>query len=243
MIQNKQNLIGMNIGHMEKLVLQMGESRFRANQLYNWIYARGEVSIDNMANLSKTFKQKLSEDFNVERPTIVKTETSKDGTIKWLIGFDGCLKAEMVFIPSDDRGTLCISSQIGCTLTCKFCHTGTQPLVKNLSSSEIVGQVMLARDELCDWGGAGIKRKLTNIVFMGMGEPLFNCHNVIVALKLITHNGGLGFSRRKVTVSTSGVVPEIVKLANCGVGAMLSVSLHAPNDSIRNSIMPINKKI
>ena len=194
-----------------------------------------------MTNISKELRYLLSKNFNIWRPKISSTHQSQDGTIKWLLKLDDGNEVETVWIPDEERGTLCISSQVGCTLTCKFCHTGTQRLVRNLSSSEIVGQVMLAMDQLKDWPSASENRLLTSIVLMGMGEPLFNYENVRKALEIIMDHSGISLSRRRITLSTSGIVPEIKK---CGddLGVNLAISLHATNDNLRNELVPINKK-
>ena len=200
------------------------------------------ADFDLMSNISKKVIEDLKKNFTILRPVIIKDLVSQDGTRKWLIEFDKNAQIEMVFIPTDDRGTLCISSQVGCTLTCKFCHTGTQMLVRNLTSAEIIGQFLLAKDLLDDWNLAGKNgRKITNIVFMGMGEPFFNYDNVSGAVNFINNDKGLAFSKRRVTVSTSGVVPEILKAAD-EIACELAVSLHSADDKLRDYIMPINKK-
>src|SRR5690606_16703366 len=194
-----------------------------------------------MSSLSKTFRAKLAESYRVSRPEVADNQKSSDGTQKWLLRFEDGNEAEMVFIPEEDRGTLCVSSQVGCTLSCRFCHTGTQRLVRNLSAAEILGQILLARDFLGDWPSPKEGRRLTNIVMMGMGEPLYNFEEVSRALKLAMDPEGVGLSRRRITLSTSGVVPM---MARCGeeLGVNLAVSLHATNDQLRDEIVPLNRK-
>jgi len=220
--------------------------KFRAAQVWNWIYHRGVTSFEAMANLPKEMRQLLSDYYSIERPRVVTEQKSEDGTIKWLLAMSDGQQVEAVFIPEAERGTLCISSQVGCTLTCKFCHTGTQPLVRNLGAHEILQQIMHARDALSEWpqvGGKGENesRDLTNIVLMGMGEPLYNYENVAKAMTIAMDENGLGISKRRITLSTSGVVPLIKKVGD-ELGVNLAISLHAPTDEKRASIMPINNK-
>ena len=237
----KTNLLGLTEAEIRSLLNKINLPNFRANQIWNWIYRSGTVNFNEMTNISKELRYLLSKNFNIWRPKISSTHKSQDGTIKWLLKMDDGNEVETVWIPDEERGTLCISSQVGCTLTCKFCHTGTQRLVRNLSSSEIVGQVMLAMDQLKDWPSASENRLLTSIVLMGMGEPLFNYENVKKALEIIMDHSGISLSRRRITLSTSGIVPEIKK---CGddLGVNLAISLHATNDNLRNELVPINKK-
>lgn len=230
--------------------------RMRANQLWNWIYLRGSTNFNEMTNISKDVRSQLNSHFKIDRPEIVTEQISNDGTRKWLLR----LKAdkpegrgpeiETVYIPEENRGTLCISSQVGCTLTCTFCHTGTQKLVRNLTPEEILGQIMVARDRLGEWPNASPpegqfvpkgERAITNIVLMGMGEPLYNFENVKKATLIATDNEGLSMSKRRITLSTSGVVPMIER---CGqeIGVMLAISLHAVRDELRNQIIPLNRK-
>lgn len=241
MTDNKKNFIGMNIEQIKQEMIKIGEKPFRSKQIYLWIYSKGAKSIDDMTDLSKSLREKLNRDYCVSRPYITNHQVSKDGTQKWLLKYKDGNEAEMVFIPEYDRGTLCVSSQVGCTLTCKFCHTGTQKLVRNLEISEITGQVIIARDMLEGWQLNGQKRNLTNIVFMGMGEPLYNTDNVISSLKILTDESGIAISKRKITVSTSGVADQIERLGS-ETNASLAISLHAPDDETRTKIMPINKK-
>ena len=237
----KTNLLGLTKAEIKSLLNKINLPNFRASQIWNWIYRSGTVDFNEMTNISKDLRSLLSQNFNIWRPKISSTHQSQDGTIKWLLKLDDGNEVETVWIPDEERGTLCISSQVGCTLTCKFCHTGTQRLVRNLSSSEIVGQVMLAMDQLKDWPSASENRLLTSIVLMGMGEPLFNYDNVKKALEIIMDHSGISLSRRRITLSTSGIVPEIKK---CGddLGVNLAISLHATNDNLRNELVPINKK-
>ena len=237
----KTNLLGLTKAEIKSLLNKINLPNFRASQIWNWIYRSGTVDFNEMTNISKDLRSLLSQNFNIWRPKISSTHNSQDGTIKWLLKMDDGNEVETVWIPDEERGTLCISSQVGCTLTCKFCHTGTQRLVRNLSSSEIVGQVMLAMDQLKDWPSASENRLLTSIVLMGMGEPLFNYENVKKALEIIMDHSGISLSRRRITLSTSGIVPEIKK---CGddLGVNLAISLHATNDNLRNELVPINKK-
>ena len=237
----KTNLLGLTQAEIKSLLNKINLPKFRASQIWNWIYRSGTIDFNEMTNISKDLRSLLSQNFNIWRPKISSTYQSQDGTIKWLLKLDDGNEVETVWIPDEERGTLCISSQVGCTLTCKFCHTGTQRLVRNLSSSEIVGQVMLAMDQLKDWPSASENRLLTSIVLMGMGEPLFNYENVKKALEIIMDHSGISLSRRRITLSTSGIVPEIKK---CGddLGVNLAISLHATNDNLRNELVPINKK-
>ena len=199
------SLVGLNKKELNTLLTSMGVSEkqlnMRTNQLWNWIYVRGATSIDEMTNLSKEFRSELSKKFTVSRPEITKNETSSDGTQKWLIKFPDGSEIESVFIPDGDRGTLCVSSQVGCTLNCKFCHTGTQKLVRNLTSQEIVSQMVIAKDSLSEWNKT--KRDITNIVMMGMGEPLYNFENVRDGINVFADDSGLSVSKRRITLSTS----------------------------------------
>ena len=218
--------------------------RMRTNQIWHWVYHRGITDFDDMTNVSKDLRTILRDNFSIARPEIVTAQISQDGTRKWLIRVGPNTEIETVYIPEDNRGTLCISSQVGCTLNCSFCHTGTQKLVRNLTPYEILSQLMIARDELNDWPTAGVgadTRAITNIVMMGMGEPLYNFDNVKHALLIASDGDGIALSKRRITLSTSGVVPEI---ARCGdeIGVMLAISLHAVRNDIRNELVPINKK-
>lgn len=233
-----------NIYHLSKEVLTqeveaIGEKKFRAEQIWKWLYQKGVSSFQEMTDISKETRVKLSNHFFIQKPIIARNHASIDGTIKFLAQFEDKKEVEVVFIPDKNRGTLCISSQVGCTLACKFCHTGTQLFVRNLEFHEIVGQVILARDLINDWNQD--KKLITNIVFMGMGEPFFNYDNVAAATKILNDDKGLAISNRKTTISTSGLVPEIIKAAN-ELKTNLAISLHAANDEVRTDIMAINKK-
>ncbi len=238
---DKLNLLGMNLDDFIAIFAEMGEAKFRAKQLYSWIYNKGAISFDDMSNMSKDLRAKLGLKYRLTRPEISKYLKSNDGTEKWLLKFADGNEAEVVFIPDNSRGTLCISSQVGCTLTCRFCHTGSQRLVRNLNAGEIVSQIMLARDSMDEWPSDNANRRITNIVFMGMGEPLYNTDNVIKAINIITDGHAIAISKRRVTLSTSGVVPEINRIG-AETGVLLAISLHATNDMLRNEIMPINRK-
>ena len=238
-------LIGLSLPEMQAVMEEAGVPKFRAKQVWNWIYHRGVKNFSAMANLPRDLRARLAEKYSIERPAVAAEQKSSDGTIKWLLKLSDGQMVETVYIPEEKRGTLCVSSQVGCTLTCKFCHTGTQPLVRNLGAEEILQQILHARDVLGEWPKAGEKqaddRELTNIVMMGMGEPLYNYDNVSKALKICMDADGLNISRRRITLSTSGVVPQIVQ---CGeeLNVNLAISLHAPDDALRSKIMPINKK-
>lgn len=240
-------LIGLSLPEMQEALAIHDLPKFRAKQVWNWIYQRGVRDFESMGNLPKDMRVLLSDYYSIERPSVVTEQRSTDGTIKWLLAMSDGQQIETVYIPEEKRGTLCVSSQVGCTLTCRFCHTGTQPLVRNLGAHEILQQIMHARDVLDEWPKVNEKsgpqngRDLTNIVMMGMGEPLYNYDNVAKALKICMDEEGLSISKRRITLSTSGVVPQIVQ---CGeeLGVNLAISLHAPNDELRSSIMPINNK-
>ena len=237
----KQNLIGLDRPALLAALTNLGLEPFRAKQIWQWIYAHGVRDFDAMTNLSKKVRDQLVEHFTLERPDVARQQVSKDGTRKWLVKMIDGQECESVFIPEEDRGALCVSSQVGCTLTCRFCHTGTQPLVRNLGVTEILGQVMLARDLLEEWPSANENRRFTNIVMMGMGEPLYNYDNVAAALKIVMDGDGIAISKRRITLSTAGVVPMIEK---CGaeLDVNLAISLHAVTDELRDQIVPINRK-
>jgi 23S rRNA (adenine2503-C2)-methyltransferase len=237
----RRNLVGLGREGLAAEMAEFGAEPFRARQLWHWIYHRGATDFAAMTSLSKSFREKLAERYELCRPAVSRSLTSVDGTRKWLLRFPDGEEVETVHIPEEDRGTLCVSSQVGCTLTCSFCHTGTQRLVRNLAPDEIVGQVMLARDALGEWPSPQDDRQLTNIVLMGMGEPLYNYENVAAALKIVMDAEGLSISRRKITLSTSGVVPMIRR---CGaeLAVNLAVSLHAVRDDIRDRLVPLNRK-
>ena len=237
----KRNLAGLSREQLAAELAALGEKPFRAKQLWHWIYHRGVTDFAEMTTLSKDFRARLAETHAVRRPEVAVAQVSRDGTRKWLLRLADGQEVETVYIPEEDRGTLCVSSQVGCTLTCKFCHTGTQRLVRNLSPAEIVSQIMVARDGLGEWPSPAEGRLITNIVLMGMGEPLYNYDNVATAMRIAMDREGLSVSKRKITLSTSGVVPEMER---CGreLDVNLAVSLHATTDEVRDWIMPINKK-
>ncbi|WP_119680474.1 23S rRNA (adenine(2503)-C(2))-methyltransferase RlmN [Indioceanicola profundi] len=237
----KTNLVGLTREELESCLTAAGLEKFRARQVWHWIYYRGVTDFAAMTTLAKPAREKLAESFVVDRPSAVKDLKSTDGTRKWLCRMPDGQEVETVHIPEEDRGTLCVSSQVGCTLTCRFCHTGTQRLVRNLTADEIVGQVMLARDHLGEWPSPPDGRMLSNIVMMGMGEPLYNYENVARALKITMDGEGIAISKRRITLSTSGVVP-LMKRCGEELGVNLAVSLHAVNDELRDRIVPINRK-
>ena len=224
---------------LRKLDIPDQQLNMRVNQIWGWVYNKGINSIDEMTTLSLDLREELKKYHNLERPQISDEQISKDGTKKWLLKFNDGSEVETVFIPDDERGTLCVSSQVGCTLNCTFCHTGTQRLVRNLTSQEIVSQIIIAKDSLSEWGQE--PRQITNIVMMGMGEPLYNYESVRDGILTMSDDAGLSISKRKITLSTSGIVPKI-KMAGDEIGSMLAISLHATNNDLRNEIVPINKK-
>ena len=257
---DKPSLVGLTRAQLAKLLDAIGvpetQCKMRLQQLWHWIYFRGFTEFDQMSSLSKELRAKLAQHFTLERPQVMAEQISVDGTRKWLLRLPGEVQGERphevecVYIPDTERGTLCVSSQVGCTLTCSFCHTGTQRFVRNLTSDEIVGQVMVARDRLGDWPGGtrptdsvipSGDRCVTNIVLMGMGEPLYNLDSVRDALLVVQDGEGIGISKRRITLSTSGVVPMIARVG-AEIGCMLAVSLHATNDELRNQLVPLNRK-
>jgi 23S rRNA (adenine2503-C2)-methyltransferase len=244
-VNAQTSLIGLD---SKGLAVALGEAgvepkaiAMRVRQLSNWVYVHGARDFAAMTNLAKDFRGAMTERFTLARPKIVTEQISNDGTRKWLLRSGPGIEFETVFIPEPGRGTLCVSSQVGCTLNCRFCHTGTQKLVRNLTPGEIVGQLMVARDALGDWPSTGENRRVTNVVMMGMGEPLYNFENVKSALALVTDGDGLALSRRRVTLSTAGVVP-MIKRAGEEIGSSLAISLHAARDEVRDVIVPLNKK-
>ncbi len=239
--EGPRNLIGLSRGELEAEVRGLGEPGFRARQLWHWIYHQGARDFDAMTTLSKGFRARLAGTHALERPEAVSARVSTDGTRKWLLRLADGQEVETVYIPEEDRGTLCVSAQVGCTLTCRFCHTGTQALVRNLSAAEIVGQIMTALDDLGDWPRTREGRRVTNLVMMGMGEPLYNYDNVAAAIRIVLDDEGLAISKRKITLSTAGVVPLIER---CGeeLGVGLAVSLHAVTDELRDRLVPLNRK-
>jgi 23S rRNA (adenine2503-C2)-methyltransferase len=241
----RPNLIGLDVPALRDELVALGvaerQAGLRARQLFHWLYHRGAASFDAMTTLPRDLREQLAATWSAARPDIVAEQRSGDGTRKWLLRFGDGQEVETVFIPEDDRGALCVSTQVGCTLTCSFCHTGTMPLVRNLTTPEIVAQMLVARDSLAEWPTGREGRLFTNIVMMGMGEPLFNYDATVAALRLAMDEHGLNLSRRRITVSTSGVVPRIEQLgADLGVG--LAISLHAVRDELRNELVPLNRK-
>jgi len=228
---------------VEAEVVSADKARMRVNQLWRWIHYFGATDFERMSDISKDMRSRLADRFVVARPEVVERQVSKDGTRKWLLRFAPGIEAETVYIPDVGRvGALCVSSQVGCTLNCTFCHTGTQALVRNLTAGEILAQVQVARDDLNEWPGPqGEERQLSNIVFMGMGEPLYNLGGVSDAIDIVSDNEGFSISRRRITVSTSGVVPELTPLGD-RTQAMLAISLHATNDDLRDVLVPLNRK-
>jgi 23S rRNA (adenine2503-C2)-methyltransferase len=239
--QTQIELVGLSRDELSQTVAALGLPEFRAKQIWHWVYHRGAKSFDEMTTLAKSMRPQLAEQFSIRRTGIAEAQLSTDGTRKWLLDFKDGKQAETVFIPERDRGALCISSQVGCTLSCAFCHTGTMPMVRNLTTGEIVGQMMTARDEIGEWPAAQETRLLSNIVMMGMGEPLYNYDNVVKALRIITDEDGMGFSKRRITLSTAGVVPRIADVGR-DLGVRLAISLHAVRDDIRDILVPLNKR-
>jgi 23S rRNA (adenine2503-C2)-methyltransferase len=235
------DVIGLDRSELQTALSEIGAEPFRARQLWHWIYHRGARDFASMSSLAKGFRLKLAERFAIGRPLIAADNLSTDGTRKWLLRFSDRQEVETVHIPEEDRGTLCVSSQVGCTLTCRFCHTGTQALVRNLGAAEILGQIMLARDALGEWPSPKDGRLVSNIVLMGMGEPLYNYDNVAKALKIAMDHEGISISKRKITLSTAGVVP-MIRRAGAELGVNLAVSLHAVTDELRDRLVPLNKK-
>ena len=243
---DKQNLVGLTRPQLLEALIAAGtpekQAKMRVGQVWGWIYQKGVSNFAHMTNLSKDYRVLLAENFTVTRPQIVTKQVSTDGTRKYLIRINGGHEVEVVYIPEEDRGTLCVSSQVGCTLSCTFCHTGTQKLVRNLTTAEIVGKILIARDDLEEWDILpGEKRLVSNIVLMGMGEPLYNFDNVRDAMKIAMDPEGISLSRRRITLSTSGVVPEIAR-AGDEIGCMIAISFHATTDAVRDTLVPINKR-
>ncbi|MEM1382134.1 MAG: 23S rRNA (adenine(2503)-C(2))-methyltransferase RlmN [Pseudomonadota bacterium] len=245
----RPNLIGLSRAQLSEALVEAGvpqrQAKMRTGQLWQWLYQRGTADFAEMTNLAKGFRADLDAAFQIARPQIVTRQVSRDGTRKYLLRIAGGHEVEAVYIPEEDRGTLCVSSQVGCTLTCTFCHTGTQKLVRNLTPAEIVGQILVCRDDLGEWPRPGERpperRLLSNIVLMGMGEPLYNTDAVRDAMLIAMDGEGLSLSRRRITLSTSGVVPQIPR-AGAEIGTLLAISLHATTDEVRDVLVPINRK-
>ena len=245
----KTNLVGLTRDELRAALIAAGtpekQAKMRLGQLWQWVYHWGVRDFAAMTNLAKDYRALLAEHFTIELPEVVTRQISSDGTRKYLVRIAGGHEVEVVYIPEEGRGTLCVSSQVGCTLTCSFCHTGTQKLVRNLTAGEIVGQLMLARDDLGEWPVQGAPkdetRLISNIVLMGMGEPLYNFDNVRNAMKVVMDNEGIALGRRRITLSTSGIVPEIARTAQ-EIGCLLAVSFHATTDEVRDKLVPVNKK-
>ena len=239
------SLVGLDREELASALAEIGEPaasrRMRARQLFHWIYYRGARDFADMTSVPGSLREKMAERFSLFRGDAVRTESSADGTTKWLVRLDSSARIETVHIPAEERGALCVSSQVGCTLTCRFCHTGTQRLVRNLTAGEIIGQVLLARDALGEWPSPSGARRISSLVMMGMGEPLYNYDNVARALRLAMDDAGIAISRRRITLSTAGVAPEIER---CGaeLGVNLAVSLHAVEDDLRDALVPLNRK-
>ena len=245
----RTNIVGLTRPQLQEALIAAGtperQARMRVGQVWQWVYHWGVRDFAAMTNLAKEYRALLAEHFEIVLPEMVTRQISQDGTRKYLVRIAGGHEGEVVYIPEEGRGTLCVSSQVGCTLTCSFCHTGTQKLVRNLTPAEIVGQLMLARDDLGEWPVQGAPkdetRLVSNIVLMGMGEPLYNFENVRDAMKVVMDGEGLSLSRRRITLSTSGVVPEIARTAE-EIGCLLAVSFHATTDEVRDRLVPINKR-
>ena len=241
MTDTRLDLVGLSRKQLAAEMAGIGEKAFRARQLWHWIYHQGVRDFAAMTTLAKPLRDRLAERYHIGRPAITREQTSADRTRKWLLRFGDGNEAETVFIPEDDRGAVCVSSQVGCTLTCAFCHTGTQRLVRNLEAREIVGQMLVARDSYGEWPTPNGERLLSNIVLMGMGEPLFNYDNVVTAMRILMDGEGIALSRRRITLSTSGVVPMMRQLGE-EAGVNLAVSLHAVTNELRDVLVPINRK-
>ena len=237
----RPNLVGMDRAGLAGALAELDEPPFRAKQVWHWLYHRGVTDFAAMTTLAKPLRARLAERFAILRPEVVAEQRSTDGSVKWLLRVAGGHEVECVHIPEDDRGALCVSSQVGCTLACRFCHTGTQPWVRNLAAAEIVGQVMGARDAIGEWPSPSAGRMISNIVVMGMGEPLYNYENVARALAIVMDAEGIAISRRRITLSTAGVVP-LIRRVGAELGVNLAVSLHAVTDEVRDRLVPLNRK-
>lgn len=237
----KKNIYNTSFAELKSFFIDLDEKAFRAEQLWNWLYVKGIDKLSGLNNISKNIINKINEQYYLSQFKVSRSLLSKDGTRKWLFKLEDGKEIETVYIPDKNRGTICVSSQVGCSLSCSFCHTGTMKFSRNLSTSEILGQVMYVKNFLKDWNNKTDKKKITNIVFMGMGEPLLNYDNVIKSINVLTDQKGLAFSKRKVTLSTSGVVPKILDFKE-DTDVNLAVSFHAAFDEIRDILVPINKK-
>ena len=237
----RENIYNSSFSELKSFFIDLDEKSFRADQLWNWLYVKGVDELSGLNNISKNVINKINEQYYLSQFKVSKDLLSKDGTRKWLFELEDGKEIETVYIPDKNRGTICVSSQVGCSLSCSFCHTGTMKFLRNLSTSEILGQVMYVKNILKDWNNKFDKKKITNIVFMGMGEPLLNYDNVIKSINVLTDQKGLAFSKRKVTLSTSGVVPKIIDFKEDS-DVNLAVSLHAAFNEIRDILVPINKK-
>ncbi|MAH89416.1 MAG: 23S rRNA (adenine(2503)-C(2))-methyltransferase RlmN [Pelagibacterales bacterium] len=237
----KESIYNSSFEELKSFFIDLNEKAFRAEQLWNWLYVKGVNELELINNISTTVIKKVASKYHISHLNVNKRVISKDGTRKWLLKLEDGKEIETVYIPDSNRGTICVSSQVGCTLSCSFCHTGTMNYIRNLNMSEILGQVIFVKNELKDWNYKVEKKKLTNIVFMGMGEPFFNYDNVIKAINILTDEKGLAFSKRKITLSTSGVVPKILDFKEDS-DVNLAISLHAAFDEVRDILVPLNRK-
>ena len=238
---SKQDLLNFNIEELQDFCVSNNLPKFRATQIWRWMYCFGLDTFEGMSNIARATKDFLNEKAFISRPYVSEMEKSSDGTIKWLLKLSDGSEVETVYIPQEERGTVCLSSQVGCTLNCSFCHTGTQALVRNLTANEIIGQLVLVMDYLKDWPSGKNTRKVTNVVMMGMGEPLLNYKEVSKAIKVMMSDDGISLSRRRITLSTSGIIP-MIEASGIDLGVNLAISLHAVNDELRDQLVPINKK-
>ena len=238
---SKQDLLNFNIEELQDFCISNNLPKFRATQIWRWMYCFGLDTFEGMSNIARATKDFLNEKAFISRPYVSEMQKSSDGTIKWLLKLSDGSEVETVYIPQEERGTVCLSSQVGCTLNCSFCHTGTQALVRNLTANEIIGQLVLVMDHLKDWPSGKNTRKVTNVVMMGMGEPLLNYKEVSKAIKVMMSDDGISLSRRRITLSTSGIIP-MIEASGIDLGVNLAISLHAVNDELRDQLVPINKK-
>ena len=238
---SKQDLLNFNIEELQDFCVSNNLPKFRATQIWRWMYCFGLDTFEGMSNIARATKDFLNEKAFISRPYVSEMQKSSDGTIKWLLKLSDGYEVETVYIPQEERGTVCLSSQVGCTLNCSFCHTGTQALVRNLTANEIIGQLVLVMDHLKDWPSGKNSRKVTNVVMMGMGEPLLNYKEVSKAIKVMMSDDGISLSRRRITLSTSGIIP-MIEASGIDLGVNLAISLHAVNDELRDQLVPINKK-